>query len=141
MAVDRRDVDGATSSVTVRPVIVVIGADGESPDRVTISDQVHKHLHDARIDAHHLAALTMHGAARGSRFDVVQITWIVCVIPALRPELQQLLRICRRVPRHHGRLRAANRRTFVKRLVIARETLEQEETRARNRMARGNSCA
>ena len=52
-AVYRRDVDGATASVTVWPVIVVIGADGERPDGVTISDQVHEYLHHARIDAHH----------------------------------------------------------------------------------------
>ena len=63
----------------------------------------------------------MHGTARSGRLNVVEITRVVCVIPTLCLKLEQLLCICCRVSRHCGRVRLADGRTFVERLVIRRE--------------------
>ena len=62
MPIYGRDIDGEAPCMTVRAVIVVIGADGEGADGVTIVNQYrHEDLHHSLVDMHQLAASTVHG--------------------------------------------------------------------------------
>ena len=88
MPIYGRDIDGEAPGVTVRAVVVVIGADGEGTDGVTIVDQHHEDLHDSLVDMHHLAALTAHGVPFGGGLDVTQVTGIIGLIPALFMKLE-----------------------------------------------------
>jgi hypothetical protein len=53
-----------TSGMAMGAVIVVIRADGEGADGVTVVDQMNEDLHHSCVDMHHLAASTAHGAPR-----------------------------------------------------------------------------
>ena len=121
MPIYGRDIDGEAPGMTVRAVIVVIGADGEGADGVTIVNQMHEDLHHSLVDMHQLAASTAHGVPFGGGLNVAQVTGIIGLIPALFMKLEQLPGVRRGIPRHQSRHRVPDGRAVVQSRIVRRE--------------------
>src|SRR6266496_1757270 len=129
MPIYGRDIDSVTSGMAVGAVIVVIRADSEGADGVTVVDQMNEDLHHSCVDVHHLAASTAHGAPPGGGLNVAHVTGIIGMIPALRLKLEQLPGVCRGIPGRRWRHRVPDGRALVQRLIVRREVWSDQGMR------------